>query len=76
VLARRAAGQPLRLTGLPPGTRAENLYGGAESLYTGTEGAIVLEGDGPAFQVWALQWLKGPQWSHDSRPYSAFSCRS
>jgi len=43
VLARRAAGAPIPLSGV---SGATNLYGGAE--FAGT-----LPGDGPTFQVWA-----------------------
>ncbi|RKN28405.1 glycoside hydrolase family 13 protein [Micromonospora musae] len=51
VLARRAAGTPLRLVGLPAG---ENLYGGAPALRPDEGGAVALPGDGPTFQVWRL----------------------
>ncbi|RKN23738.1 glycoside hydrolase family 13 protein [Micromonospora musae] len=51
VLARRAAGRPLRLVGLPAG---ENLYGGAPALRPDGGGAVALPGDGPTFQVWRL----------------------
>ncbi|SCL27219.1 alpha-glucosidase [Micromonospora nigra] len=49
VLARRAAGAPVRLPGLPP---AENLYGGAPALRPDPTGAVTLPADGPTFQVW------------------------
>ncbi|MEV4655279.1 glycoside hydrolase family 13 protein [Micromonospora sp. NPDC049301] len=51
VLARRAAGVPVRLAGLPA---AENLYGGASALRPGPDGSVALPGDGPTFQVWRL----------------------
>ncbi|TYC00607.1 glycoside hydrolase family 13 protein [Micromonospora sp. WP24] len=51
VLARRAAGTPLRLVGLSAG---ENLYGGAPALRPDGGGAVALPGDGPTFQVWRL----------------------
>jgi alpha-glucosidase len=51
VLARRAAGQPLRLSGLGP---AENLYGGAPALRPDADGAVTLPADGPTFQAWRL----------------------
>jgi alpha-glucosidase len=54
VLARRAAGAPLELTGLPAGARYENLYGGAEPLYTEPSGSIAIDGCGPTLQVWAI----------------------
>ena len=54
VLARRAAGAPLELTGLPAGARYENLYGGAEPLYTEPSGSIAIDGRGPTLQVWAI----------------------
>ncbi len=54
VLCRRAAGEPLRLTGLVPGSRADNLYGGAEPLYTESDGSTAIDGDGPAVQVWSF----------------------
>ncbi|MGX6607535.1 glycoside hydrolase family 13 protein [Micromonosporaceae bacterium Da 78-11] len=53
VLARRAAGEPLRLTGLGRMT-AGNLYGGAAPLYTETDGSTAIDGYGPTFQVWAV----------------------
>jgi alpha-glucosidase len=52
VLARRKAGEPVRLTGLPGDTGWANLYGGGPSLYTETDGSTVIDGYGPAFQVW------------------------
>ncbi|MGS2614170.1 glycoside hydrolase family 13 protein [Micromonospora sp. LZ34] len=51
VLARRAAGAPVRLVGLPAG---ENVYGGAPALRPDADGASTLPGDGPTFQVWRL----------------------
>ncbi|MFG2099199.1 glycoside hydrolase family 13 protein [Micromonospora echinaurantiaca] len=51
VLARRAAGAPVRLTGLPGGG---NVYGGAPALRPDVEGVCALPGDGPTFQVWRL----------------------
>ena len=54
VLARRAATAPLRLTGLPPGIAAENLYGGAGPLCTEPDGSLAIDGYGPTVQVWAL----------------------
>ncbi|GIM88631.1 glycoside hydrolase family 13 protein [Paractinoplanes toevensis] len=53
VLARRKMSEPLRITDLPAGTRWENLYGGAKSLYTEPDGATAIDVYGPAFQVWA-----------------------
>ncbi|MFI7522606.1 glycoside hydrolase family 13 protein [Micromonospora globbae] len=49
VLARRAAGPPVRVAGLPAG---ENVYGGAPALRPDAEGVVTLPGDGPTFQVW------------------------
>jgi alpha-glucosidase len=57
VLARRAAGPPVRLTGLPAtgsGPTGENLHGGAPALRSAPDGGITLPGDGPTFQVWRL----------------------
>lgn len=54
VHACRSDGRPLRLTGLPPDTTLENLYGGAESLHIEPDGSTVIDGYGPAVQVWAL----------------------
>ncbi|MFI0792748.1 glycoside hydrolase family 13 protein [Micromonospora rubida] len=51
VLARRAAGYPVRLTGLRP---AENLHGGAPALRPDADGTITLPADGPTFQAWRL----------------------
>jgi alpha-glucosidase len=48
VLARRAAGQPIRL----PGGPASNLYGGAPDLVPDAAGRVTLPADGPTFQVW------------------------
>ncbi|WP_250037169.1 glycoside hydrolase family 13 protein [Paractinoplanes maris] len=53
VLASRAPAS-LRLTGLPPGTALENLYGGAPPLHIESDGSTVIDGYGPAVQVWAL----------------------
>ncbi|WDZ86761.1 glycoside hydrolase family 13 protein [Micromonospora cathayae] len=49
VLARRAPGDPVRLTGLPS---ADNVYGGAPALRPDADGAATLPADGPTFQVW------------------------
>ncbi|GHJ10252.1 alpha-glycosidase [Micromonospora humidisoli] len=57
VLARRAAGPPVRLAGLPttvPGPAGENLHGGAPALRPAADGGVTLPGDGPTFQVWRL----------------------
>ncbi|WP_433231159.1 glycoside hydrolase family 13 protein [Micromonospora sp. CA-248260] len=60
VLARRAAGPPVRLTGLPYGGSAasrpagENVYGGAPALHPSADGSTTLPGDGPTFQLWHL----------------------
>ncbi len=57
VLARRAAGPPVRLTGLPAtgsGPAGENLHGGAPALRPAADGGVTLPGDGPTFQVWRL----------------------
>jgi glycosidase len=51
VLARRAPGTPVRLTGLPA---ADNVYGGACALRPGPDGVSTLPGDGPTFQAWRL----------------------
>ncbi|WP_446218250.1 glycoside hydrolase family 13 protein [Micromonospora sp. IBHARD004] len=51
VLARRAAGAPVRLAGLRAG---ENVHGGAPALRLDAGGAVTLPGDGPTFQVWRL----------------------
>ena len=50
VLARRAAGEPLRLTQKLAG----NLYGGAEPLYREADGSTSIDGHGPTLQVWAV----------------------
>ncbi|WP_030440051.1 hypothetical protein [Actinoplanes subtropicus] len=55
VLARRRPGEPVALTGLPGKTTWTNLYGGAQSLYTEADGSTVIDGYGPAFQVWAAE---------------------
>ncbi|MEV4348669.1 glycoside hydrolase family 13 protein [Actinoplanes sp. NPDC049596] len=55
VLARRAPGPPLRLTGLPAGATSENLYGGAEPLYTESDGSTAIDGYGPTVQVWSIR---------------------
>jgi alpha-glucosidase len=52
VLARRAAGRPVRLPGPVEGP-AENVYGGAPDLRP-VGGTVELPGDGPTFQVWRL----------------------
>jgi alpha-glucosidase len=54
VVARRASGEPVGLTGLPGGTRWENLYGGAAPLYTERDGSTTVDGYGPTLQVWAV----------------------
>jgi hypothetical protein len=54
VLARRATGEPVRLTGLPPDRRLESLYGGGEPLYTGSDGSTAIDAYGPAFAVWRV----------------------
>jgi alpha-glucosidase len=51
VLARRAAGDPVRLTA-PGLAAASNVYGGAPDLAPDSDGAFTLPGDGPTFQVW------------------------
>ncbi|GLW34414.1 glycoside hydrolase family 13 protein [Actinoplanes regularis] len=55
VVARRAAGEPLRLSGLPAAVSGENLYGGAEDLKVAADGCIEICGDGPTFQVWSVR---------------------
>lgn len=62
VLARRAAGDPVRLSGVP--LTGENVYGGAPPLRGTAGGAppqrrtadavVTLPGDGPTVQVWRL----------------------
>jgi alpha-glucosidase len=54
VLARRTAGEPVGLTGLPGVTRFENLYGGAAPLYTEPDGSTTIDGNGPTLQVWVV----------------------
>jgi alpha-glucosidase len=49
VMARRAAGPPVRLAGLPV---LENVYGDAPALRPDAAGAVTLPTDGPTFQVW------------------------
>jgi alpha-glucosidase len=51
VLARRAPGRPIRLSGLGPGT---NVYGCAPALRPDPDGAVTLPSDGPTFQAWIL----------------------
>jgi hypothetical protein len=34
--------------------RGENLYGGAEPLYTDSDGSTVIDGHGPTLQVWSV----------------------
>ncbi|WP_432956666.1 glycoside hydrolase family 13 protein [Micromonospora haikouensis] len=51
VLARRAAGTPVRIAGLPAG---ENAYGGAPALRPDADGTVTLPADGPTFQLWRL----------------------
>jgi alpha-glucosidase len=60
VLARRAAGTPIRLplAHLLPrdgsaGTAA-NVYGGAPDLHPAADGTVTLPADGPTFQSWTL----------------------
>jgi alpha-glucosidase len=48
VLARRAAGEPIRL----PWPAAANVYGGAPALVPDRSGTVTLPGDGPTCQVW------------------------
>ncbi|MEU4558284.1 glycoside hydrolase family 13 protein [Actinoplanes sp. NPDC023936] len=55
VAARRAPGLPVRVTGLVPHARGDNLYGGAEALKSGADGSIEIDGDGPTFQVWSVR---------------------
>jgi alpha-glucosidase len=55
VAARRAAGSPVRVTGLAPHAWGDNLYGGAEPLKAGVDGSIEIDGDGPTFQVWSVR---------------------
>ncbi|GAB2622720.1 alpha-glycosidase [Paractinoplanes abujensis] len=54
VLAARASADRLKLTGLPPGTTLENLYGGAPPLHIETDGSAVIDIAGPAVQVWVI----------------------
>ncbi|MEO3817586.1 glycoside hydrolase family 13 protein [Plantactinospora sp. B24E8] len=54
VLARRVAGVPVRLPGLPIAGYAPNRYGGAPTLRADGDGVVTLPGDGPTFQVWRL----------------------
>jgi alpha-glucosidase len=49
VLVRRAAGEPVRVAGLPA---ADNVLGGAPALRPGVDGTVELPGDGPDVQVW------------------------
>ncbi|GAA4567373.1 maltodextrin glucosidase [Micromonospora coerulea] len=51
VLARRAPGAPLRLSGLPAG---ENIHGGGPALRPDPTGVVTLPADGPTFQAWRL----------------------
>ncbi|WBB77546.1 glycoside hydrolase family 13 protein [Micromonospora sp. WMMD882] len=51
VLARRAPGSLVRLTGLPP---ADNRYGGAPDLRPDADGTVTLPADGPTFQAWRM----------------------
>jgi alpha-glucosidase len=53
VLARRSSAPALILTGLSPDSTWENLYGGAEPLYTEPDGSTDIDGYGPTVQVWA-----------------------
>jgi alpha-glucosidase len=50
VLARRAAANPVKLVGLSAG---DNVYGGAPALRP-RDGAVLVPGDGPTFQVWRV----------------------
>jgi alpha-glucosidase len=52
VLARRAAGAPVRVAGVHA-RGAENVYGGA-ALATDPDGSVRLPGDGPTTQIWRL----------------------
>jgi alpha-glucosidase len=59
VLARRAPGQPIQLSGrdlswrdLPWSDAAGNVYGGAPDLLPDADGAVIFPADGPTFQVW------------------------
>jgi len=52
VLATRAQGPAIRLPATVARSAPRNLYGGASAGLA--DGALVLPGDGPAFQVWAL----------------------
>lgn len=52
VLARRAPGRPVRLDGANAAD-VSNVYGGAVAS-GGTDGSLVLPGDGPTIQVWRL----------------------
>ncbi|HEX6872292.1 MAG TPA: glycoside hydrolase family 13 protein, partial [Micromonosporaceae bacterium] len=52
VLARRAAGGPVRLAGLDA-ANLTNVYGGAE-VSLGPGGSVELPGDGPTLQIWRL----------------------
>ncbi|MDY7090531.1 MAG: alpha-amylase family glycosyl hydrolase, partial [Actinomycetota bacterium] len=54
VLAVRGGGTKTRLTGLPPGTTLENLYGGAAPLHIESDGSTVIDVSGPVVQVWDL----------------------
>ncbi len=51
VLARRAAGTPVRLPGVGA---ADNVYGNAPALRPDADGAVTLPAEGPTFQVWRL----------------------
>ncbi|MBB5111511.1 alpha-glucosidase [Micromonospora echinospora] len=52
VLARRAAGTPVRLQGVGA---ADNVYGNAPALHPDAEGAVTLPAEGPTFQAWRLR---------------------
>ncbi|WP_239679301.1 glycoside hydrolase family 13 protein [Natronosporangium hydrolyticum] len=54
VLARRAAGTPVRLAGFDAGAAAVNHYGGGPDLRGDAEGVLTLPADGPTLQVWRL----------------------
>ena len=55
VVARRAPGDRVRVTGLLPHACGDNLYGGAEPVKAGADGAVDIDGDGPTFQVWSVR---------------------
>jgi alpha-glucosidase len=70
VLARRAAGAPVRLPGLAVGPGlvagadgggAVNVYGGADDLRPDAAGVLTLPGGGPTFQAWHLRHSRRPR---------------